>query len=358
MDKDVIVIGAGQAGLATGYWLRRQGLDFAIVDGGERVGDAWRTRWDSLRLFTPGRFNDLPGMPCPSGAEDCPTKDELADYFEAYAARFELPVQLRTRVGRLARAGRGFELDTSQGRATARVVVVATGSHATPVVPSFAVDLDPAVVQANACTYRNSGQLPPGPTLVVGAGNSGVQIAMELAATRPTILAGPSTGRIPRRVLGVDVFRWIEHVGLMRWRADSPLGRHIVGRIAGRGDPVIGTTRREIDAAGVERRGRVVGVQGGRPVLADGTVVDVRSVVWCCGIRPDFGWIDGLRVDARGNPEHVGGRAVGFDDLYFAGLRFQRLLGSGLVGGVGRDAEVLAETIAARLNPGAGRHAA
>jgi putative flavoprotein involved in K+ transport len=349
MQHDVVIIGAGQAGLAVGYYLAEAGLDFAILDAGRRVGDSWRKWWDSLRLFTPGRYNALPGAPPPGDPTACPGKDELADYLEAYAARWQLPVQLRTPVRRLRRTPAGFELDTPQGLRRARIVVVATGSHATEVVPSFASELEPSIHQATAATYRNPAQLPTGDTLVVGAGNSGVQIAMELAATRPTALAGRDTGRIPRRILGIDVFRWMDHLGLVEWDAQSWAGRRIVAQVVDKGDPVVGLTRRRIEASGVTRVPPVVGVVDGRPQLRDGRLLDVRAVVWCCGIRPDFGWIEGVTVDARGNPKMHRGRSEELEDLYFAGLRFQMRLGSGLVGGVGRDARELAESIAARL---------
>jgi putative flavoprotein involved in K+ transport len=184
---------------------------------------------------------------------------------------------------------------------------------------------------------------------VVGAGNSGVQIALELAATRATMLAGRDTGRIPRRILGIDVFRWMHHFGLPEWDVHSWPGRRIVAQMTDKGDPVMGLTRRQIEARGVVRVPSVVGVVDGRPQLRDGRVLDVRSVVWCCGIRPEFGWIEGLRVDARGNPSMHRGRSEDLEDLYFAGLRFQMRLGSGTVGGVGRDARELAESIEARL---------
>ncbi len=346
-QHDVVVIGAGQAGLAIGYYLARAGADFVILDAGARVGGAWRGYWDSLRLFTPRRYNHLPGMPFHGDPEAFPHKDEVADYLEAYAAQLALPVRLGVRVTRVRRARDRFEIETPDHVLRARTVVVATGSHASAIVPGFAGELDPAIVQMTANQYRNPTQLPPGDVLVVGAGNSGVQIAMELAATRPTWLAGPSTGRIPLRILGHDVLWWIDALGIMRLDVGSAIGRRIVTRMRANGDPVIGVTARDLRTAGVRRRARVVGVDGGLPKLGDGSIVPVQTVVWCCGLRPDFSFIEGLATDESGVPRHTRGRAEALDGLYFMGLRAQNRVGSATIAGAGLDAmEISAEIVA------------
>ncbi|HET6569762.1 MAG TPA: NAD(P)/FAD-dependent oxidoreductase, partial [Rhodothermales bacterium] len=206
---DTIVIGAGQAGLAAGYYLARRGHDFLILEHNVRLGENWRKRWDSLRLFTPAIYSSLPGMPFPSAPYHLPGKDEVAAYLEAYAARFGLPVRLNTMVNAVRHEGDRFGVYTDGGLLTARNVIVATGAFQTPALPSFAADIDPTITQVHSSGYRNPEQLPPGPVLVVGAGNSGAQIALELAASREVWLAGPDVGHLPRRILGKDLFWWI-----------------------------------------------------------------------------------------------------------------------------------------------------
>jgi putative flavoprotein involved in K+ transport len=227
---------------------------------------------------------------------------------------------------------------------------VATGSHASAVVPRWASELDPSIVQMTAKQYHNPGELPPGDALVVGAGNSGVQIGMEVARTRTTWLAGRDTGRLPRRILHHDVSFWTEALGIMRIDVESSLGRSIVARIGHAGFPVVGISRAGIAASGIRRAPRVEGVEKGKPRLADGRTLDVRSVVWCCGLRPDFSFVDGLSPDEHGFPIHHRGRSEEVDGLFFVGLRFQRRLGSDLLGGVGVDAEEIVRDLAAEAS--------
>lgn len=356
--RDVIVIGAGQAGLATGYWLSRAGLDFMILDRGDRVGDAWRRHWDSLRLFSPTRSNHLPGMQLPGEPWAFPTKDEVADYLEAYAARFDLPVLAGARVRRMRRVDDQFELETDDHCFAAKRVVVATGSHAAAVVPEWASRLDPSILQLTAKRYRNAREIPLGDVLVVGAGNSGVQIAMEIAATRTTWLAGRDTGCLPRRILHHDVSFWMDLLGVMRIDVESALGRSIVARIGHKGFPVVGISRAEIAARGVRRVPCADGVEHGKPRLSDGRILDVRSVVWCCGLSPDLSFIEGLSTDEHDSPRHARGCSEEIDGLYFMGLRFQSRLGSDLLGGVGRDAEEITGAILTSLGAGGSRRAA
>ncbi len=228
---DTLVIGGGQAGLAAGYELARRGRDFVILDAHDHVGDSWRIRWDSLRLFTPASLNGLPGMPFPAPGEHFPTKDELADYLETYAARFALPVQLGVRVDELTRDGDRYLVSAGVRRLAANHVVVATGAYATPGLPAFASQLDPAITQLHSLDYRNPGQLRDGRVLVVGAGNSGAEIALELAATHQTWLAGRDTGHFPNLFalggLSYQVGR-LAFQGLKRLTVDTWLGRSIV----------------------------------------------------------------------------------------------------------------------------------
>lgn len=351
----VIVIGAGQAGLSVGYHLARRDVakrdgDFVILDAQARVGDAWRQRWDSLRLFTPAQFDGLDGMPFPAPSGKFPTKDEMADYLEAYAWKFNLPVRTGVRVERLWREGARFCVRAGAQVYEAAQVVVAMGNYQTPALPAFAAALDPAIVQLDAKAYRNPAQVPEGDVLVAGAGNSGAEIAHELAKTHRVMLAGRSVGEVPfdtesfvGRHLGSRLtLRFVFH-RLMTLA--TPMGRKM--RDAHAPAPLIRTREGDLKAAGVERVTRVVGVEDGRPKLANGHVLDVASVVWCTGFEPGFSWIDAPVFDAHGQPQHHRG-VTDVAGLYFVGLWFQYAASSTMVHGVGRDARYVAERVAAR----------
>jgi putative flavoprotein involved in K+ transport len=334
MVLDTIVVGGSQGGLATGYHLKRHGQDFAILDAGERVGDAWRTRWDSLRLFTPARHNALPGMRFPGPPGAYPTKDGMADYLEAYAAHHELPVRLGTRVEHLDRQGGHFVVSANGERLEARQVVVATSLS--PRVPRFADQLDPATRQLQASHYRNPGQLPDGPVLIVGAGNSGAEIALDLAPKRRVWLSGRDTGRMPLAAFRSPLF-WLlaDHA----FTVDTRLGRKLT-QGEHRGTPLARIRPVDLARAGVERVPPTDGVRDGRPLLADGRTLDVAAVLWCTGLGPDYRWIHLPVFGRNGMPRHRRG-AVEDDDargLYFVGLPFQYSLSSGLIHGMVRDA--------------------
>lgn len=336
-----VIVGGGQAGLAVGHFLHRCGRGFVILDAHSRVGDGWRGRWDSLRLFTPAAYSSLPGLPFPAPPNHYPSKDEMADYLEAYATRLALPVRLNTQVARLERHGDTYLLTTSGGRIEADTVVVATGAFQTPKVPPFAGKLDPAIRQLHSSQYRNPRRLPDGPVLVVGAGNSGAQISMELAASRPTYLAGKIPGSLPQFP---PWLWWVAARLLLNQPADSWLGRGFRGK-GDHGDALVGIHERDIARAGVRRVGRVAGVRGGKPLLADGTVLEVSSVVWCTGFRPDFTWIHLPVFDTGGYPVHTRGVVEGEPGLYFVGLRFLYRLNSSQIYGVGADAAYIAKHI-------------
>jgi putative flavoprotein involved in K+ transport len=342
---DAIVIGAGQAGLATGHHLARHDVDFVIVDGDTRVGDGWRRRWDSLRLFTPAQYSGLPGMPFPAPPAHLPDKDEVADYLERYAGRFDLPVRNGMRVETVRRDADMFVVHAGGRRLEARSVVIATGPYQRPGVPSVAAQLDPAIRQLHSSAYRNPFALPEGPVLVVGVGNSGAQIAMEVARYRPTWLAGREKGRLPRRALGRDVYDWI-WPAISRLGVDTRVGRRLRARTHG-GDPLVGITAHDIAAAGVRRVGRLTAARDGLPVC-EGEVVRPATIIWCTGFLPDFGWIELPVTDAAGHPRHRRGIACDVDGLFWVGLRWQYRLTSALLGGVGEDAQFIAERVAAR----------
>ena len=342
-----VVIGGGQAGLAVGYHLRRLGEEVLILDAGERVGDAWRRRWDSLRLFTPSQHDGLPGLPYPAAPGNFPTKDEMAGYLARYASQFALPVRCGVRVERLDRSREGFELATSAGPLPAERVVLATGAHAAPRVPGFASELAPSIRQLHSSEYRNPASLPPGDVLVVGAGTSGVELAIEVAGHRRTSIAGRPTFHVPDGLLrhAGDLYWWFIH-NLLTVR--TPMGRKARPKVRGGGAPLIRISVEDLDEAGVERVPRVTGVSAGQPRLADGRVLQVSTVIWATGFRPDFGWVSFPITDESGWPAGSRGVSSMVPGLYFVGMPFQYGLTSALVGGVGRDAAFVAERIARR----------
>jgi putative flavoprotein involved in K+ transport len=346
---EAIVIGAGQAGLATAYHLAQRDIDLTIVTDEVRVGDNWRKRWDSLRLFTPAKYSSLPGMPFPASPYHFADKDEVGDYLERYAERFELPVRTRTRATTLRREGHRFVLHVDGGgvRLEAASVVVATGAFQRPRTPALARELAPEIHQLHSSEYKNPFTLPDGPVLVVGAGNSGAQIALELARYRKVWLAGRDTGHMPRRVLGRDVFDWIWPV-MNRARTDTRLGRMVRARSKAGGDPLLGIPERALRDAGVVRVGRVTEAKGGLP-SCDGQVIAPNAIVWCTGFAPDYSWIDVPVAGADGYPRHARGGSSDVPGLYFMGLRFQYRMNSALIGGVAADSAWVAEQVARRV---------
>lgn len=352
-NVETLVIGGGQAGLAMGFHLSKRGLPYAIVDANPRIGDAWRNRWDSLRLFTPNRLNGLPGMPFPGYHWGFPSKDEMADYLEAYARRFDIRVESGVRVESLVRDGDLFEATSGNRRFRANNVVVAMSSWQKPHVPEFAKDLDPSIVQLHIAEYHNPRQLQEGRVLVVGAGNSGAEIAKELARTHAVWLAGPSTGNIPfrpesvaARILMPFIARVIFHRLLS---TSTPVGRKVRSKMVSSGERLLRVKPKDLVAAGVERLPRVKGVQGGRPELADGRLVDAANVVWCTGFRPSFSWIHlGIIEEGSREPKHHRGIVEEIPGLYFIGLKFLYSVSSEQIHGVGRDAAHIADKIAAR----------
>lgn len=352
---DTLVIGGGQAGLATGYYLKQQQRDFLILDANERIGDAWRKRWDSLHLFTFAKFDGLPGMPFPAPANTFPTKDAMSDYLEAYAARFELPVRTGTQVDHLAREGGRFVATSGTLRFEADHVVVAMGNFQTPRAPAFAGQLDPSIVQVHSSAYRNPAQLREGGVLIVGAGNSGAEIAMEVVRSHPTWLSGRDIGHLPFRIEGVAsrlfasrlVLRVLFHRVLT---VDTPIGRKMRPKMLAGGGPLIRQKPKDLIAAGIVRVPKVAGVRDGQPMLEDGRVLDVANVIWCTGFHPGFSWID-LPVLGEDEPRHERGIVASEPGLYFVGLEFLYSLSSEMIHGVGRDAERIAEAIAREQVP-------
>jgi putative flavoprotein involved in K+ transport len=347
-----VVIGGGQAGLSVGYHLARQGRQFVILEANARIGDVWRNRWDSLRLFTPARYDGLAGMPFPAPPHTFPTKNEMADYLEAYAARFDLPVRTGVKVDRLSREGCRYVVTAGGRRFEAEHVVVAMATYQAPRVPAFAPELTPRIVQLHSSAYRNPGQLRDGDVLIVGAGNSGSEIAMELARSHRIWMSGRDTGHVPFRidslaahVLVPLVLRILFHRVLT---VDTPMGRKARPKVISQGGPLIRVKPKDLVRAGVERIPRVAGVRGGLPLLEDGRVLDVSNVIWSTGFHPGFSWIDLPIFDEHGEPKHDRGIVTTEPGLYFVGLHFLYAFSSTMIHGVGRDAERVAGVIAAR----------
>jgi putative flavoprotein involved in K+ transport len=362
MDKNrtaervqVVVIGGGQAGLSVGYCLAQRGLSFVILEGNPRVGDSWRRRWDSLRLFTPAQYDGLIGLPFPAPPFTFPTKDEMADYLEAYAKHFDLPVRTAVRVERVWRDGTRYIVEAGPRRFDADHVVVAMATYQTPRLPDFAKDLDPAIVQLHSREYRNLSQLRKGDVLLVGAGNSGADIAIDVARSHRVWLSGRHPGNVPfriesriARVLLPVLFRLVFHRILT---VDTPIGRKARRGVISKGGPLIRVKPADLAAAGVERTPRVAAVRDGKPVLADGRVIDVANVIWCTGFHPGLSWIDlpSPVYGVDGEPVHERGIVPGEPGFYFVGLHFLYSFSSTMIHGIARDAERIATTIKRRV---------
>ena len=346
---ETIIIGAGQAGLSAGYHLSRRGRKFVILDAHERVGDSWRTRWDSLRVFTPAKYDGLPGMRFPAKRLSFPTKDEVGDYFAAYAKRFKLPVLTGMKVDELTRNGSAFVVRAGDRSFEADYVIVATGACQNPKVPAFASQLDPAIVSMHSTAYKNPSQLKPGAVLIVGLGNSGAEIGFELARTHKVLISGTPSGEIPAphgAASAMFVLPLVRALGMHVLTLDTPIGRKVLPGFAKHAAPLIRVKTNDLLKAGVERVARVEGVEGGLPRVADGRRLEVQNVIWCTGFRYDFGWIRLPIVAEDGTPMQYRGVVTSQPGLYFVGLEAQYAAASAVLPGVGRDAEYIANHIA------------
>lgn len=350
-----VIIGAGQSGLSLGYHLKQRGLRFVILESNARVGDTWRKRWDSLRLFTPARFDSLVGMPFPAHRFSFPTKDDMADYLESYAKRFDLPVRTGVTVDRVSRHGTRFLIEAGGRRIEADQVVVAMANYQKGHVPAFATELSPEIVQLHSSDYRRPSQLREGSVLIVGAGNSGSEIAMELArAGHPVWMSGRNTGELPfklssffgQRIMGPLLLRFVFHRVLT---TSTPMGRRVRASRIHRGAPLIRVRSRELADASVTRVPRVSGVTGGAPVLEDGRVLGAANIVWCTGFEPGFSFLDLAAFDEQGEPKHDRGVSYSEPGLYFSGLHFLHAFSSVMIHGADRDAAHIAKAIERRI---------
>jgi putative flavoprotein involved in K+ transport len=337
---EVAVVGGGQAALTMGYSLR-EGRRFVILERGESIAPAWRERWDSLTLFTPRRYSALPGLPFPGDPDGYPTRDEVIAYLERYAETLDLPIELNSDVRRLSRENGRFALDLEGRTITSDQVVVATGPFQQPFVPKLAQDLEPGVWQAHSTGYRRPADVPAGTTLVVGGGNTGFQIAKELSATHPVVIAvGTRQTPLPQRIAGRDLFWWLTKTHALSTTVESRLGNRLQYR-----DTLIGSSPRELRRRyGVEVKRRAVAASGSTVTFEDGSAVEANAVVWATGYRPDYSWIDLAIFDGSGRPRHRRG-ITEVPGLYFLGLTWQWTRGSALIGWVRDDARFIAERI-------------
>ncbi|MGJ3188958.1 flavin-containing monooxygenase [Paenarthrobacter sp. FR1] len=355
---DTVIVGGGQAGLALAYWLAKEGRDFLILDQNHRPGDAWRLRWDSLRLFTPAKYDGLPGSPFPGDRLAFPTKDQLADYLEDYVRRFDLPFVPGIRVDEINRDGEAFTIRAGNRIWHARNVVIATGGHRIPKRPPFAGELDPAILQLHSQDYKNPGQLREGPVLVVGLGNSGAEIALEVGHNHPTQLAGKPSAEMPMRH-GRTAARFalpvVRFLGLYVLNLNTPIGRKAAPGFKSMAAPLIRTKSKDLVAAGVHLAPRLAGVSNGQPVLADGTRVKASNVIWCTGYHEDYSWVKLPVFDLHGEPRQTRGVADDVPGVYFIGQEFLFAAASATLPGVGKDARYLARRLTSERPPTVGR---
>jgi putative flavoprotein involved in K+ transport len=340
--REVVVVGGGQAGLAIGYFLALQGGDFTILEAAEEPAAAWRERWDSLKLFTPARYDSLPGLPFPGDPDRYPGRDEVADYLADYARHFELPVELGSRVRSIRRTNGTYLVELDNRAYEACQVVIASGPFQVPFVPTIAERLDAEVVHLHSSAYRSPAGIPEGRVLVVGGGNTGFQIAQELSGSHAVHLSiGSRQMPLPQRILGRDLFWYLEATGLIRKNRASRIGRRMSGR-----DTLIGSTPRALRRRhGVKLHGRAVDARGSTVRFSDGTKLDVRGVIWATGFRVDHSWVDAPIFDDNGRVVHQRG-VTPSPGLYFLGLTWQHTRGSALLGWVKDDAEHLPDHIA------------
>jgi putative flavoprotein involved in K+ transport len=346
-----IIIGGGQAGLAAGYFLAHHKENFIILDKDSRTGDTWRKRWDSLRLFTPSKFDRLPGMHLPYPENYMPTKDEVAGYLEEYARKFALPIRHDVKVEALRHSDQGYQVLASGSNFKARNVIVATGQYQLPHTPALAGELSPGIFQMHSSGYSNPQQVPARSVLVVGAGNSGAEIALELRrAGKQVWLAGRDVGQIPintpfgKAFKGKPMWWFMGHV----LTVNTPVGRKVRESTLHRGGALGRITRSEVAASGVDLVPSLTGVQSGQLKVEDGRVIPADGVIWATGFRPDYRWIELPIFDEHGLPRHRRGVVQSAPGLYFLGMFFQTALRSSLMGGVGDDAAYIAGKIVNR----------
>jgi putative flavoprotein involved in K+ transport len=355
---DTVVVGGGQSGLAAGHYLKRAGRSFLIIDGEARPGDTWRRRWDSLMLFSPAQYDALPGLPFPAPEGTFPTKDEVADYLQTYARFFELPILHNACVTRVTGASPKMIVECKGRRFESRNVIVAVGAYSRPHIPQFAQQLNSGIHQLHSSEYRRPSDVPGATVLVVGFGTSGVEIATELAlAGRKVVLSGRPTAQLFSKFVPA-LFASRHPVGKLLGRAywalmedvitvDTAFGRKVRSQAVGRGQPLFRLNQGHAVAAGVEVVPRLADAQNGKARLENGRILEIAAIVWCTGFLPNYPFLDSpaLSLDEKGWPVTDHGSAPQIPGLYFLGLPFQVGLTSTLLGGAGRDAELVVRQI-------------
>lgn len=343
MTYDVIIIGAGQAGLSMGYYLQQTNLSFLILDKGEKIGEVWRNRYDSLRLFTPRSYSSLPGLAFDGIQSDYPTKGEIAEYLSFYGETFSLPIKLKTTVQSLYKDEGRFRIITNKGELIAKNIVIATGPFQNPFVPEFANKLSENVLQLHSSQYKNSKQLIEGPVLVVGGGNSGSQVAVELSKERETYLSvSHKIKYLPQDIMNKSLFWWFDKLGIYSASVNTTVGQYIKKQQ----DPIFGFELKSLIKSGkVLLKPRTISIHNDNIIFEDNTEVQVNNVIWSTGFVSDYRWIEIAEVlDEKSKPIHQRG-ITAIDGLYFLGLQWQYSRGSALLQGVGADAEYLIKYI-------------
>ncbi len=348
---DTVIIGGGQAGLSAGYFLSMHHQNFIILDRNKAIGDSWRNRWESLRLFTPSQVDNLAGMAFPHSKNYLPSKDEIADFLLDYAKTYKLPIRSQQFVNKLSKTSDGFEVSTSETIYSTKNVIIASGPYQQPYRPSFANFVDSSIMQLHSSDYLNPTQIPIDAILVVGAGNSGCEIALELAQNGKKVwLAGRDVGVVPAKRRIGRVFD-----GMLVWwimthvlSVNTPIGRKFKRDLGHHGTPLGRITRKEIQEAGIILVPRLAGLDSGLPQLEDGQRISVNCIIWATGFKPDYHWVNLPIFDSDGYPIHSKGVVPSIPGLYFIGLPFQSGLSSSLLGGVGKDAEFITNWIIKR----------
>ncbi|USK62469.1 flavin-containing monooxygenase [Peribacillus asahii] len=343
MILDAIVVGAGQAGLSMGYWLSKSNYRFIIIDGRTRIGDTWRKRYDSLTLFTPRCLSALPGLALKGKPQGFPTKDEIADYLEQYALTFDLPIQMETEVISMDKQDDIFFLTTTKGTFQTRQVTIATGPFQTPFIPEIAKNLSPKVFQIHSSSYREPSQLKSGNTVIVGGGNSGGQITVEIASKKKVFLSvGQKPRYLPLSIFGKSTFWWFNQIGLLKVNRDSIIGQ----KIRSVGDPIFGFELKNYIRDGkITILPRTIKCEEQTLRFLGGEELEIQNIIWATGFKSSYHWIQiPYACDERGNPIHHRG-VSNVAGLYFLGRPWQNNRSSALLTGVGSDAEYLSQVI-------------
>lgn len=343
---DLAIIGGGQAGLAAAYQAKQENLDYIVFEGNEHIGQSWRDRYDSLTLFTPRRYSSLPDLPMDGDQDGYPTKDEVATYLERYVDHHQLAVHLGEPVTELQKTEELFHINTPRASYQSQSVVIATAPFQTPRVPEWHTEL--SIQNLHSAEYRNPSQIDGDEVLIVGGGNSGAQIAEELAEHHDVTMAVASDMRFMQaNLLGKSLFWWLDMAGLL----NAPTGTMRSKILERRGDPIIGTSLKEYISNGIVaiKPAAQNGI-GDSVTFADTTSETFDAVVWCTGYTQEYPW---LRIagalDESGRPYHQQGVAVNVERLCFMGLGWMRSRNSALLGGVGRDAKQIIQTLAQQI---------